>query len=88
MRVPIIAILIAGMLILVAAVPVCAYDYRGVPRPGENNPENLADDLISEEGALSLDGEDLSSLLTGPGLESLIMFFLMLILQFLGIPLS
>lgn len=79
------SILIIGMVILLAVVPASAYDYRGVPRPGENNPDIQAEDLSIAGEDISSGLEDLSGILDSPEISSLISMVIALILQLFGI---
>jgi hypothetical protein len=81
------AVLIIGMILLLLVMPASAYDYRGVPRPGDNlvneSPSASYSDSINDLG-----GSDLSSLLDSSGLSTIISLILYFILQLLGISAS
>jgi len=74
------SILIIDLILLMVAIPASAYDYQGVPQPGENNFDDSTE-IMSDFGdfAETFDSVDFSSLIS-----LLILFFL----QILGIPLS
>jgi len=72
------SVLFIAMFLLLTVMPAAAYDYRGVPRPGENNPDTVqeemsVDSLLSEESAIPLTGD----------VEDLVNLILMLFIYFL-----
>ena len=84
------AVLIAGMILLMIIIPVSAYDYQGVPRPGESNYQDTSSIATSTASTTSdslsgLNLGDLSSILESPDVATLISLILSFIFQLLGI---
>lgn len=77
------ALLLTGMILLLVFIPVSAYDYQGVPRPGETNVSNSLSESLGSLSSGSLDSSQISSVVAT--IITLIMYF---ILQLLGIPTS
>jgi hypothetical protein len=85
MQVKVFPILIIAMIMLLAVMPAAAYDYRGVPRPGENNPDILdSEEVSTEDEAMDLGAFDFSSLFESADFSSLIMLIISFFLQLLG----
>ena len=72
------SILIIAMMVFLMILPVSAYDYRGVPDPGDNAEEVQGDDTSNEP-------LDLSGILGSADITSLISFLITLFLRLLGI---
>jgi hypothetical protein len=82
------SILIIGMIILLAIMPASAYDYRGVPRPGDNNPDNMEEEMSQEVEDTGSEEPGLPGIEGTSDLESLIKVIIAFILQLFGISSS